>query len=357
MNYAFRLFFLISVISTAVFSQKSTDTIVAPQKTITLMAVGDIMMGTTFPNRSYLPPKGVYPFADVHDVLQKADILFGNLEGTLTDEGRNAKHCKDPSKCYSFKSPTSFGKYLQKAGFDMLSIANNHIGDFGQLGIKNTIKTLDELNIKSAGTLSKPTTIFTKNGIRYGLIAFAPNNDCLKLHNVAKAVKMVKNLSKKVDIVVVSFHGGAEGTKHKHITRKTEYFYGENRGNVYEFAHKMIDAGAGIVLGHGPHIPRAIEVYKNKFIAYSMGNFATYKRFSMGGSKAYAPIFELKLATNGDFISGKIHAAIQTKTRYPFLDTQKRAFKEIKRLTIADFQKNNIKFNDDGTISLNVLKK
>ncbi len=331
---------------------QQADSIQTKPKEITFMAVGDMMLGTTFPNASYLPPKGTYPFKDVQQVFENADVLFGNLEGTLTDTGRNAKRCKDPSKCYSFKSPESFGKHFEKAGFDVVSIANNHIGDFGRIGITNTLKTLDNAKIASAGVLSKPTTIFEKDGIKYGLIAFAPNKDCLKLNFVTKGTQMVKSLAKKVDIVIVSFHGGAEGTKHKNVPRKTEYFYGENRGNVYSFAHKMIDAGAGLVLGHGPHVPRAIEVYKGKFIAYSMGNFATYKRFSMSGSKAYSPIFELKLKENGDFIEGKIHSAIQTKTRYPFLDTQERAFNEIKKLTLQDFPENKIKFGTSGKIEL-----
>ena len=319
---------------------------------INFMAVGDIMLGTTFPNASYLPSKKIYPFADVQTVFEKADVLFGNLEGTLTDSGRNAKRCKDPSKCYSFKSPEYFGNHFKKAGFDVVSIANNHIGDFGKIGITNTIKTLDGLGIKNAGVLSKPITTFEKDGIKYGFVAFAPNNDCLKINNIKRGVQIVKKMNQEVDIVIVSFHGGAEGTKHKRITRKTEHFYGENRGNVYAFAHKMIDAGADIILGHGPHVPRAIEVYKNKFIAYSMGNFATYKRFSMSGSKAYSPIFDLKIKNNGDFISGKIHSAMQTKGRYPFLDATEKAYKEIKELTLQDFPENKIKFEANGIIEL-----
>lgn len=340
------------ILSIFITQAQQKDSIPSETREITFMAVGDIMLGTTFPNASYLPPKGIYPFKHVQNVFQNADVLFGNLEGTLTDTGKNTKRCKDPSKCYSFKSPESFGKYLEKAGFDVVSIANNHIGDFGKIGIQNTLKTLDKSGIASAGVLSKPTTIFEKDGVLYGVIAFAPNKDCLKLNFVTKGVEMVKNLAKKVDIVIVSFHGGAEGTNHKNVPRKVEYFYGENRGNVYAFAHKMIDAGAGIVLGHGPHVPRAIEVYKGKFIAYSMGNFATYKRFSMSGSKAYSPIFELQLKQNGDFIKGKIHSAIQTKTRYPFIDSQERAFKEIKKLTLQDFPENKIKFGSSGIIEL-----
>ena len=84
------------------------------------MAVGDIMMATNFPNTSYMPKTEKNPFEDVKSVLSQADILFGNLEGTLTDEGDNAKNCSDPSKCYSFRSPESYGKYLEDAGFDVM---------------------------------------------------------------------------------------------------------------------------------------------------------------------------------------------------------------------------------------------
>jgi len=144
---------------------------------IKIMAVGDIMMATNFPNDSYLPPSGKGPFDNVNSTLQVADILFGNLEGTLTDEGENAKRCSDPSKCYSFRSPESYGKYLEETGFDVMSIANNHIGDFGVLGIKNTTKTLEKHNIAYAGIFAQPSTIFKKNGITYGFCAFAPNTD------------------------------------------------------------------------------------------------------------------------------------------------------------------------------------
>jgi poly-gamma-glutamate capsule biosynthesis protein CapA/YwtB (metallophosphatase superfamily) len=324
----------------------------AQQKdTITIMAVGDIMMGTMFPNKAYLPANGVDPFAKVKSKFANADILFGNLEGTLTDTGKNAKHCKDPSKCYSFKSPTKLAKYLKSSGFDIMSIANNHIGDFGKIGIENTKKTLKENGIEFAGVYSKPYTIFEKDGITYGFVAFAPNNDCIKINNITKAKALVKKLNAECDVVIVSFHGGAEGAKHTHITRKTEIFYGENRGNVYKFAHTMIDSGADIILGHGPHVSRAIEVYKNKFITYSMGNFCTYKRFSLRGVKGFAPIFELKIDKSGNFIGGKIISAKQQSGVYPYLDSTQAAFKEIKKLTLGDFPENKIEFHEDGSFN------
>ncbi len=316
---------------------------------IKIMAVGDIMMGTNFPNKSYLPKKGKDPFDDVNSILKQADLLFGNLEGTLTDEGENAKRCSDPSKCYSFRSPEFFGEYLEDSGFDVMSIANNHIGDFGAIGIKNTAKTLKKHNIAYAGIFAQKSTIFEKNGITYGFCAFAPNKDCVKIHNLNNAKKIVKELKEKVDIIIVSFHGGAEGADHTHVPRKTERFYGEDRGNVYLFAHTMIDAGADIILGHGPHVSRAFEIYNNKFIAYSLGNFCTYSRFNLTGIKGYAPIAEIEVDQKGNFIKGKLHSAKQIDEIYPFMDTKKNALKEIKKLTKEDFPESKIVFEKNGS--------
>jgi poly-gamma-glutamate capsule biosynthesis protein CapA/YwtB (metallophosphatase superfamily) len=321
----------------------------AQEKQITFTAVGDIMMGTSFPSVSYLPNKTTDPFAGVKEELLDTDILFGNHEGTLTDTGKNAKHCKDPSKCYSFKSPTWLAKNLETTGFDVMSIANNHIGDFGSTGIANTMKTLEQHGIEYAGVYSKPYTIFEKDSITYGFCAFAPNRDTPKLNQIQKAVATVKKLKDLgADIIIVSFHGGAEGSKHTHVTRKTEIFYGENRGNVYEFAHAMIDAGADIIVGHGPHVARAIEIYKDRFITYSLGNFCTYGRFSLSGVKGYAPIVKIKIDQEGKFISGKIISAKQKSRVYPYIDPESLAFKEIKRLTEADFPNSSLEFNEDG---------
>jgi len=331
-------------------TQREIAKLSAP-KSIKVMAVGDIMMGTNFPDESYLPPKDEDPFGSVSTILKQADILFGNLEGTLTDTGENAKRCSDPSKCYSFRSPESFGNYLETAGFDVMSIANNHIGDFGAIGIQNTSRTLEKHNIAYAGVFAQESTIFKKNGITYGFCAFAPNKDCIKIHNLTNAKRIVQELKDKVDIIIVSFHGGAEGTDHTHVTRKTERFYGEDRGNVYLFAHTMIDAGADIILGHGPHVSRAFEVYKNKFIAYSLGNFCTYSRFNLTGIKGYAPIAEIEVDKKGNFLQGKLHSAKQIDEVYPFMDDKKRALKEIKKLTLEDFPESLLIFEEDGSFT------
>ena len=323
----------------------------SPQKTITIAAVGDIMLGTNFPSTEYLPEDGGRSlFSSVKDYLKNADITFGNLEGSFSDSGKCLKACSDPKKCYAFRMPEKYVHLLTKTGFNLLSLANNHINDFGNEGRETTIDLLKTNNINFAGVETHPSTVFTINGIKYGFCAFSPNNGVPDIRDIDKACETIKSLSQVSDIVIVSFHGGAEGADNRHVTRNDEFFYGENRGNVYNFAHKVIDAGADIVLGHGPHISRAIELYKDRFIAYSMGNFCTYARFNLTGINGIAPIFRLNIDKKGAFVSGKIISIEQKHKKGPKPDSGNRALKEIIELTNSDFPETTLYISNTGEI-------
>ncbi len=316
---------------------------------ITLVAVGDMMLGTNFPSESYLPPKDLMLLAPMYAFLQNADLTFGNLEGTVLNSGGDAKKCGDPSKCYAFRQPEYFVDQLKEAGFDILSIANNHMGDFGDPGRQNTQRILKEKGFTYAGLDSCPWDTVTIKGVKYGFTAFAPNTACLQITDYARAQKIVKELDAMCDIVIVSFHGGAEGSSRTHVTKKTEIFYDENRGNVYEFARKVIDAGADVVLGHGPHVTRAIDQYKGRFITYSMGNFCTYGRFNLKGVSGVAPLFQLNLKKDGTFISGKVVSTKQLGEGGPVPDSLGGAFEQIKLLTGQDLPELKVTYQADGT--------
>ena len=248
--------------------------------TFSIIGVGDMMLGTNYPSASYLPPNGGRDIlAEVSEILRSADLTFGNLEGTILDSGGIPKRCNNPAACYVFRSPESYGRYFQEAGFDLLSLANNHSGDFGAEGRRRTKAVLDEAGIAYAGLAGTDEyTIIERKGLKIGFCAFSPNRGTVSIHDLDRASAIVRKLEEQSDIVLVSFHGGAEGSSHQHVPRKTETYYGENRGDVYRFAHTVIDAGADIVFGHGPHVTRAAELYKDRFIIYSLGNFATYGR-------------------------------------------------------------------------------
>lgn len=317
---------------------------------IKLIGVGDIMLGTNFPNAGYLPPNdGKDILAAVKGILQTGDITFGNLEGVLLTGDGPVKKCSDPSVCYAFKTPDHYINYFLEAGFNLLSVANNHVNDFGEVGVRNTLKVLQEAGIPHAGLTSAPYTTFEKEGVKFGFAAFAPNSGTVPLNDYANARKIIAHLDSISDLVIVSFHGGAEGAAMRHITRKTETFLGENRGNPYEFARMVIDAGADVVLGHGPHVTRAIDTYKNRLIVYSMGNFATYGRFNLSGPNGISPIIEVEMAKNGEFIRGKIHSTMQIGKGIPALDESQRVLKEIQQLTAQDIPESKLEINEDGT--------
>ncbi|MEM9889162.1 MAG: CapA family protein [Bacteroidota bacterium] len=350
----------LSIASIATDTSK-TDTIPADSlqhiaadtiKRIKIIGVGDMMLGTNYPSASYLPSNGGKDLLRaVVDTLKSADVTFGNLEGTILDEGGTVKRCKDPSVCYAFRSPESYGQHFVNAGFDVVSLANNHSGDFGPTGRTRTKAVLQSLGIEYAGLAgTDEKVIFEKDGIKYGFCAFAPNRGTCDIRNIARAKQIVSSLEAESDIVIVSFHGGAEGAKNQHVPKKTETYYGENRGNVHAFAHAVIDAGADVVFGHGPHVTRAAELYKDRFIIYSLGNFCTYGRFNLRGAAGIAPIIALEVDETGKFLSGNAIPIYQQKTHGPKFDPQNRAVLKLIELTKSDFPNGELQISSDGSL-------
>jgi hypothetical protein len=333
---------------TALTVVTSTPVVAAPKDTLTIAAVGDIMMGLNYPdNAPVLPPQdGALTFESVAGVLRNADITIGNLEGVLLDSGGYAKRCANPSVCYVFRSPERYVKHLADAGFDLLSVANNHSGDFGDAGRAGTVRSLRSAGLGFAGFEGiAESYILERDGIRYGFVAFAPNTGTVSFHDQPRARELIAEVRKKCDIMIVSMHIGAEGSRYSRITRNSELFVGENRGNPYAFARLAIDSGADLVIGHGPHVPRAVDLYKGKFIAYSLGNFATNTSVNISGESGYAPIMKIRIDRNGDFIDGEIVSAIQRGERgerRPYLDPAGACIKEIKRLTEIDIPETGI---------------
>jgi len=336
-----------------VVQKASTDSLVRKIKdTISIVAVGDMMLGSAFPSKTNLPPDDAVNSFKAVEGLLKGDIVFGNLEGCFLNSG-NSNKCDgiNPNNCYAFRMPERYAGIYKQAGYNVLSIANNHVGDFDAKGRRNTARILDSLKIHYAGQLNKPFEIFEKDSVRYAFCAFAPNENTVSIKNINGAKALVAKLKSMADIVIVSFHGGGEGARYEHVTRKAELFYNENRGNVYAFSHAVIDAGADVVLGHGPHVSRAVEVYKNKFIAYSLGNFCTYGMFSLKGSNGFAPLIQLKLNAKGDFLFADVVSIKQDKVNRLTIDDNFTAFEKIKTLTDTDFPGHHLKF-EDNRISL-----
>jgi hypothetical protein len=318
------------------------------------------MMGTAFPDSTYLDPR-IFPGVgvealigpDLVGVLRSGDVVFGNVEGALFDEGGESKRCRNMDACYAFRSPEWYADLLADLGFNLVSLANNHSGDFLEPGRDATMAALAARGIVFAG-LAPPGpatgTLELPDGTRVGLAAFSPNKGTLSIHDLDGMRKIVATLDGTHDLVLVSFHGGAEGADQIHVTREDEEFYGEERGNPYEFAHAAIDAGADVVLGHGPHVPRALEVYRDRLIAYSLGNFWTFKRFNLRGPNGLAPVLEIELDRDGRTVGARVVSARQQGLGSPRLDPGGRAARLIDELSRSDFPEADVGLDAEGVL-------
>jgi hypothetical protein len=322
------------------------------KKNIVIKGVGDIMLGSSYPSESQLPPHDnpLLLMGSLADTLAASDVTFGNLEGSFLNYGDPVKKCRDTTKCYLFRMPERYASALAASGFDIISLANNHFGDFGPAARIRTKQLLDSLGISYGGLIEYPYSIFRKDSLIYGFCAFAPNAGTVDINDISKAEGIVRMLSDTCNIVIVSFHGGAEGADYQHVPKNEEILYGESRGDVYNFSHRMIDAGADVIFGHGPHVTRAVEVYNERFIGYSLGNFCTYGKFNITGPNGIAPVVRLSVDSNGRFLSGRIIPVYQTKTEGVRFDPSGRVISKIRELTMLDFPESVINISEKGEI-------
>ena len=251
----------------------TTTTSLAPVTTttvptsFTLSAVGDTDLGDT----PSLPSDPLAYFAPMKPALA-ANVVFGNLEGTMTNGG-DSKCGVSSTECYAFRVPPSYATVYRQTGFTVLNSANNHSYDFGAQGQADTSAALKAAGIVQAG-LPGQIGLVTVKGIR---VAF-----------------------------VVYMHSGAEGEDADHVTRQSEFYYGENRGNPYAFAHFAIDQGADLVLGSGPHVLRGMEWYRGRLIAYSLGDFTNYEAFASVGDLTLSAVLHVTMTQHGTITAASV---------------------------------------------------
>lgn len=333
-------------------NQKKTES-----KLISLAFVGDVMMGTNFPDSSYITKdRGRSLFVDCKSIIREANLAIANLEGTMYygTQGTTRKSTNSAT-CFIFRMPGDHAQHLVDAGFDAVGIANNHSNDFGQVGRKLTLQNIKNVGLGVSGIKGMAEEcIIERDGITYGFLQFAAScTNTLDLNSESDIDFYISRIRKKCDILIVTFHGGAEGSAHTHVPFTTEYFVGEKRGDVAKFARRAVDKGADIVIGHGPHVPRAMELYKGHLIAYSLGNFCTPYRMNLAGVSGYAPLLVATINSgDGTFDSGKIHSFKQQKGVGPRLDTANSAAQLIRNLTLSDFPKSGLDISESGNISV-----
>jgi poly-gamma-glutamate capsule biosynthesis protein CapA/YwtB (metallophosphatase superfamily) len=310
---------------------------------VSVVAGGDVMMGAS--NIALNP--AIVPGVDAAKLIgpelaaifRRADMSFVNLEGPLYDG--NAPSAKDGcGRCYAFHSPTYYADVLASLRLSAVNLANNHSGDYGEAGRNATMAELKKRGIGFGGLDqdgARFASIALRDGRQAAVVGFAPNDGTLDINKIDEAAALVQSLKKTHVLVVVWFHGGGEGWDHARIPHGHEEYFGEDRGDVIAFAHAAIDAGADIVIGSGPHVPRALELYRGHLIAYSLGNFWTYDGVSVTQVRGLGPVLEAWIAPDGSVAGFTLHSTRQTGTGMPRLDAEDEAARYVYYLTAADF--------------------
>jgi poly-gamma-glutamate capsule biosynthesis protein CapA/YwtB (metallophosphatase superfamily) len=316
-----------------------------PPGVVAIVATGDIVMGST-PN---LPPDGGRSFfSDVQTDLA-GDVVLGNLEGTLSTGG-SSKCGAASTNCFAFQTPPSYARWLERAGFTVMNLANNHAFDFGQAGLQQTIAALRSAGLLHTGRPNQ-ITIQKVGDIRVATVGFAPYAWAASLTDIAAAKELVRAAGRISDVVVVTMHAGAEGRDRQHVHRGTERFLGENRGDPMRFAHAVVDAGADLVVGSGPHVLRGMEWYKGRLIAYSLGNFAGYDVFSLGGPLSTSAILRVTLDGAGRFEAGSLVPTHMVGAGLPALDPSEAAHGLVRTLSREDFGRHGVKVSPEGVLT------
>ncbi|MET8909362.1 CapA family protein [Micromonospora sp. NPDC004551] len=321
----------------------------AAEKSISLTATGDVIMGNA-PSR--LPANGGKGFFDDVEAALKGDLVMGNLEEPLTDDTGAGKCGPQPKNCYQFRAPPGWAAHLRSAGFQLLNQANNHGYDYGRQGYENTQSALEAHGLKHTGAPGEITVVDVK-GIKVAVAGFSSypwSNSLLDLDAAKQVITMAKGMA---DLVVVQVHMGAEGADRSHVKPGTEMYVGENRGDPIRFSHAVIDAGADLVIGHGPHVLRGMEFYKGRLIAYSLGNFAGGgKSLNSSGRLGWGGVLKVSLTAEGRFVGGQFTSTQMNSVGRPAIDGQDRGLGLVRDMSRADFPNSGARLDGSGKISV-----
>lgn len=310
---------------------------------VSIAATGDIVMGS---DGYGLPSDGGASFFGEVGELLAGDVVVGNLEGTLA-VGGTSKCGEGSTDCFAFRTPPSYARWLREAGFTVMNLANNHAYDFGAEGQRETLAALRRVGLRNTG---RPGTVAVQSvrGVRVAVLGFAPYDWADPLLDIPAARRRVEEAAARNDIVIVTFHGGAEGRDRTHVPEASEDYLGEDRGDLRAFGHAVVEAGADLVVGHGPHVLRGMELYRGRLVAYSLGNFGGYEVFGLNATTATSAVLQASIAPDGRLVSARVRPTrlVGAGTPAPGGD----GIALIREVSREDFGARGVRLEDDGTI-------
>ncbi|MBK8073126.1 MAG: CapA family protein [Ramlibacter sp.] len=285
---------------------------------ITLRFVGDLVLGNNHLVENIPPEWEKLYFAGVEDYLKSADASVGNLEGVLTRHPKTLK-ATGSGRAFAFRFPPHYAGLLRQMNFRAVTVANNHSNDFGEIGFADTLKHLRDASVAIAGLKGEYAT-FEVKGLKVAVVGFGfyPRQDMIQ--HLESAARLVARARAEAQYVIATFHGGAEGDEAIWHANEAETYLGENRGNAVAFARAAIDAGADVVVGHGPHVLRSIECYKGKPVFHSLGNFVGVGGLSIRGMASLSAIAGVQLGSRGELLGIEFLPVTFTERKVPVPD-------------------------------------
>lgn len=313
---------------------------------VSLAAVGDTVMGTP---EFGLPPAGGSTLFTAVKPLLTGDVVMGNLESALASGSGSKCAGGSGGSCFAFASPPSYARNLKAAGFTAMSTANNHSNDWGPAGVRSTMRALDSVGIVHAGRPGQIGIQRLPSGTKVAFVGLAPYTWSQNALDIPGAQRLVRKAATMAPIVVANMHVGAEGAAYRNVPRGNESYLGEPRGNTRALARAMVDAGADLVVGHGPHVMRGMEFRNGRLIAYSLGNFLGYKVFSTSGHAGQSGVLQVTLAPDGRFESGRLAPVRLSGDGVPSPGGS--SVRDVAALSRADFGRTAARVAPSGAIS------
>jgi poly-gamma-glutamate capsule biosynthesis protein CapA/YwtB (metallophosphatase superfamily) len=306
--------------------------------------VGDMNFGM---DGRYSPGGPATLLAGVASDLHSS-LTVGNLETALGDSG--VTRCPNHSTgCFAFQAPADSAAAVHHDGFSVVNVANNHTDDAGAAGIQETDAALAAAHLRWTGRPGQ-TTYVVRRGVRIALLGFAPYGYDRNLLDIPAAVTAVRRAAARAQLVIVFIHAGAEGAGAQHVRPGMETYLGEERGDPIAFSHAVIDAGADLVLGSGPHVLRAMQWYHGKLIAYSLGDFAGYYTLGLGGVTADSAILHVRLRADGSFAGGRVTPIRLVGGGSPEPDPSRAGIQIINSLSRTDLGASGVRLTASGRI-------
>ena len=337
----------------------------AAARPVRICAGGDVTIGTNLDTAwaarsSKWARRRLAPFPDADSLLRPlrplvgdADVVLLNVEGAIGDSPTSHSKCRPgASLCYAFRQPAATADALRRVAPSAAvvgNLANNHSRDAGDDGVDETVKSLERAGILVTGLDTVPTLVPLAGGDSLAVIGFStsagpdPRDTALVRRVVARAAARAAR-------VVVTMHMGAEGRTAQRTRDTTELFAGVDRGNSIAFARTAAEAGASLVVGHGPHVMRGAEWWDGALVAYSLGNLLTYGPFNLTPPNDRGALLCATLDAGGTVLDAEMRSTRQRAMGHVGADARARAALAADSLSRLDFPWTAARIGADGTI-------